>query len=66
MQLEVNGERRDVPNGTTVGELLIHLGVTTRHVAVEVNRELLPRAEHDARALAEGDALEIVTLVGGG
>lgn len=66
MQLEVNGEVRDVAERTTVRELLAGLGVTTRHVAVEVNHELLPRAEHDTHELSDGDSLEIVTLVGGG
>ncbi|MGB2938329.1 MAG: sulfur carrier protein ThiS, partial [Phycisphaerae bacterium] len=40
--------------------------VQRRRIAVEVNRELVPRSRHGARALAEGDAVEIVTLVGGG
>ncbi len=66
MQLEVNGEPREVANGVTVAKLLAQLEVTTKHVAVELNRELLPRDQHATHSLAEGDALEIVTLVGGG
>lgn len=64
--LEINGTQREVAESTTLAELLAELDVNTRHVAVEVNRELIPRTEHATHALAEGDQLEIVTLVGGG
>jgi len=66
MQISVNGEPKEVPDGTTVERLLDLLEVQRRRIAVEVNRELVPRSQHGARALAEGDAVEIVTLVGGG
>jgi sulfur carrier protein len=46
--------------------LLAELGVTERHVAVEVNLELVPRGRHAAHELREADRLEVVTLVGGG
>jgi thiamine biosynthesis protein ThiS len=62
----VNGESRETAEGATVGELLQELGLSSRFVAVEVNLELVPHAQHAARRLAEGDHLEIVTLVGGG
>jgi len=66
VRINVNGEVRDVPPGTTVAALLELLDVPRQATAVEVNRLLVPRSEHAARALAEGDAVEIVTLVGGG
>ncbi len=66
MRLEVNGEARELETGKTVADLLGDLGVNTNHVAVELNRELLPRAQHTSHALSEGDRLEVVTLVGGG
>ncbi len=50
----------------TVAQLLEELGLDARHVAVEVNLELAPRQRHAHWALAEGDQLEVVTLVGGG
>lgn len=65
MLLIINGEEHNVPDRLTVVELLLHLGVTGP-VAVERNREILPRAEHPVVYLAEGDALEIVHFVGGG
>lgn len=66
LQLKVNGEARSVPAGTTVAILLESLEVTPRHVAVELNRQVVPRGEHASRTLATGDELEVVTLVGGG
>ncbi len=66
MHISVNGESREVPEGTTLTELLAGLNLEARHVAVEVNLELVPRAEHARHRLADGDRLEVVTLVGGG
>lgn len=67
MRLVINGEDRDVPDAgaLTIRELIQHLGLTGP-VAVEVNRAIVPRAEHATHRLAEGDALEIVHFVGGG
>ncbi len=62
----VNGEPREVARGTTVAGLLDALSLGQKYVAVEVNFELVPRAQHGNRRLAPGDRLEIVTLVGGG
>lgn len=62
----VNGETKAVPLGTTIAGLLERLRLQPRRVAVERNRNLIPRAEHAACVLETGDHLEIVTLVGGG
>jgi sulfur carrier protein len=66
IEIVVNGEPRQIVRGTTVASLLADLGVEPRQVAVEVNLELVPRTRHAERALAAGDNLEVVTLVGGG
>ena len=66
MQVFINGEPRDLAEGTSVATLLESLAVEPRHVAVEVNLELVPRGAHAERALLAGDRLEVVTLVGGG
>jgi thiamine biosynthesis protein ThiS len=55
-----------VSAGLTLAALLEQLQVNRQHVAVELNRELVPREQHAERQLADGDVLEIVTLVGGG
>ncbi len=62
----VNGDARQVADGLTVAELLDELRLADRHVAVEVNLQLVPKNRHDEHRLGEGDRLEIVTLVGGG
>jgi thiazole synthase len=66
VQVTINGEPRDVPGPLTIAELLRHLGVKPEHVAVEVNKDLVTRSRQSETALAAGDVLEIVTLVGGG
>ena len=49
-----------------MADLLAELDLNVRHVAVELNLELVPRAQHADCPLSEGDQLEVVTLVGGG
>jgi sulfur carrier protein len=66
MQLIVNGEAREVPEGLTVRGLVEHLGLTDGPVAVERNLEVVPRASHATTALTAGDVVEIVHFVGGG
>jgi sulfur carrier protein len=66
MQLIINGQPQQAVEGATVAELLHELRLDGRPVAVEVNLELVPKQRHAERRLAEGDRLEIVTLVGGG
>jgi sulfur carrier protein len=66
MQLYVNGEARDVPAGSSLADLVVALGLAPSRVAIEHNRKLVPRAAFAQAFLAEGDKLEIVTLVGGG
>jgi len=62
----INGQPRTIADGTTVSVLLVQLGLGDRRVAVERNREIVPRAEHATTVLAAGDRLELVTFVGGG
>ncbi|HEX4338124.1 MAG TPA: sulfur carrier protein ThiS [Polyangiaceae bacterium] len=62
----MNGESKNVPDGLTVRGLIEHLGLTDGPVAVEQNREVVPRATHATTPLAAGDVIEIVHFVGGG
>jgi sulfur carrier protein len=62
----INGQSRSVNVGTTVAQLISELGLGDRRVAVERNRNVVPRAEHATTVLSEGDRLEVVTFVGGG
>ena len=64
--LTLNAEPRSFPDPLTVADLLRTLGRDPKKLAVEVNRHVVPRADHPVVALKDGDAVEIVTLVGGG
>ena len=64
--VSVNGEARQLPAGSTISDLLRHLSLDRARIAVEHNRRVIPRAEHEAARLNHGDAVEIVTFVGGG
>ncbi|MGB8652333.1 MAG: sulfur carrier protein ThiS [Mycobacteriales bacterium] len=66
MKVTVNGAPRDVPDGTTVPELLDSLGLQVGSVVVEHNGTALLRAEVLAATLADGDVLELVKAVAGG
>ncbi len=66
MQLTVNGKREEHDNIATVADLLRHFDVAPIRVAVELNQQLVPRADFGRTALQDGDAVEIVTFVGGG
>lgn len=66
MRITVNGEAQEIPDGCTVAALIERLELSGRRVAVEVNREIVRRAEHADHALVAGDQVEVVTLVGGG
>jgi sulfur carrier protein len=63
--LTVNGEPAD-HDADTVQQLLQRLDLHRQVVAVEVNGELVPRKQHAQQQLADGDTVELVTLVGGG
>ena len=66
IEITVNGEPMRLPSGASVADLLERLRVATPRVAVERNREILPKSRYDATPLADGDAFEVVELVGGG
>ncbi len=66
MQVFVNDQPHEVADQATVSELIEQLRLTSRQVAVELNLQVVPRAEHPQRQLRPGDRLEVVTLVGGG
>ncbi len=66
ISITVNGESRSLPQGHTIADLVAELKVPSKFVAVERNRSVVPRARHSETVLADGDQLEVVTLVGGG
>lgn len=64
--LTVNGQRHTFPSPMTVEDLISHFQLSQQRVAVERNRQIVPREVYACTALSTGDELEIVTLVGGG
>jgi len=66
MRLVINGDDREFSSVPTLGALLQHLEMKSDRVAVELNRELVPRGQWAATPLRDGDKLEIVHFVGGG
>lgn len=66
MQVRLNGELREIPDGLTVAGLLAHLGVKAQRVAVEVNEAVVTKDRYDVHKIGRGDSVEIVAFVGGG
>jgi len=66
MHIHLNGEARELPAPMTVAELLDAAGYSLKRVAVEINRDIVPRSRHASHRLCEGDRVEIVQAIGGG
>lgn len=66
ISITVNGSERRITSGTTLRALIADLGLTGQPVAAEVNKAVVPFRRHAEHQLAEGDRVELVTLVGGG
>ncbi len=66
MQVRLNGEMREIPEGLTVAGLLAHLGVKAQRVAVEVNENVVTKDRYAEQRIGPGDSVEIVAFVGGG
>ncbi|MFO1062626.1 MAG: sulfur carrier protein ThiS [Pirellulales bacterium] len=64
--IQFNGKPFEIPEGSSITDLLRLADIRTELVAVERNMELVPRRRHADTILCEGDAVEVVTLVGGG
>ena len=66
MQVNVNGEVKQLPENCTVTQLLEVMEITGKRIAVEVNEDIVPRSLHETTLLYEGDVVEIVQAIGGG
>ncbi len=66
MEILLNGEARQLPEGYTIASLIEELGLIGRRLAVEVNLEIVPRSTHASHPLQPGDRIEIVHAIGGG
>jgi thiamine biosynthesis protein ThiS len=66
VRIRLNGEAYDLPGPLTVTELLAHLAIDARRIAVEHNLTVLKRTTFDSVVVSDGDEVEIVNFVGGG
>jgi thiamine biosynthesis protein ThiS len=66
MNIRINGNSREIADHIKLSDLLRGLQIRSEGIAVELNREVLPRERWNSVVVQEGDALEIVQFVGGG
>ena len=66
MNITLNGAVREVPDALSASELLAVLGLADRRLALEINREIVPRSRFENHVISPGDTVEIVHAIGGG
>jgi thiamine biosynthesis protein ThiS len=66
MHIVLNGDSVETAVGSTVESLLLQLGISRERVAVELNADIVPKANYEKQPLSDGDKIEIVHFVGGG
>lgn len=63
--IKINGEKVNA-DGKNISAILADMGYSEKRVAVELNEQIVPKAEYDTTVVCDGDNLEIVRFVGGG
>ncbi|MCK4739743.1 MAG: sulfur carrier protein ThiS [Deltaproteobacteria bacterium] len=66
MQIKINGDKRQVRDRISISELLEELNIERQGIAVEQNKVVIPKSEHNEKIISEGDVIEIIQMVGGG
>lgn len=66
VRITLNGEEKTLATSATVGDLLRDLGLADKRVAVELNKEIVPRSRHAEVRLQDNDRVEVVAAIGGG
>lgn len=66
LSVRVNGEPKQLQQPCSLSELIEHMGLKGRRIAVELNQQIVPRSQHDNCQLADGDCIEVVHAIGGG
>jgi sulfur carrier protein len=66
VKIILNGQEKPLAAPITVAALLAEMGLAERRVAVEVNREIVPRSRHGEVQLKDNDRVEVVFAIGGG
>jgi sulfur carrier protein len=66
MHIQVNGETKEIPTALNLNELLDHLSMPSRLLAIELNKEVVRRKDWNDTTVKESDVIEIIHFVGGG
>ena len=66
IRISLNGKESDVEEGILISDLLAQMKIEPLKVACEVNQKIIRRAEYSRTAVAEGDQIEILQMIGGG
>ncbi len=66
IQLTINGQAQQFESPISVSQLIDHLALHGKRIAIERNGEIVPRSQFSQQILAHGDQLEVVVAVGGG
>jgi thiamine biosynthesis protein ThiS len=66
MQVQVNGKRREIPRELSLAELLEHLSMPSRLLAIELNKEVVRRKDWADTRVKDADVIEVIHFVGGG
>jgi thiamine biosynthesis protein ThiS len=64
--VKINGEEREVDESATLAELLATLSINPKGIAVELNREVIPKSLHNKTTIKKNDQIEIIRMTGGG
>jgi sulfur carrier protein len=66
MELIINGKTEQLAEGINAAQLIEQLGLGNERLAMEVNREIVPRSSFESHVFKPGDQIEIVRAIGGG
>ena len=64
--ITVNNEPQQLNQTCSLADFLITQGLTGKRLAVELNRQIVPRSQHPVQMLSDGDKMEIIHAIGGG
>jgi sulfur carrier protein len=66
MQVVINGESHTLNDGIMLSTLLTQLEISGKRIAVEINESIVPKSQHSATVIHQGDKIEIIHAIGGG
>lgn len=66
MKITVNGDELEIKNSASIEDLIIHLSLTDKRLAVEVNQSIISKSRHSETLLSANDTIEIIHAIGGG